>query len=353
MNPRPLRIGIVGAGANTRLRHIPGFRAIEGVALTVVANRSVESAQRAASEFGINRAASHWREVVAAPDVDAVMIGTWPYLHAEISIAALAAGKHVLTEARMAMDVAEAEAMLAAAEARPDLVAQIVPAPMSLDLDATVAETLASGAIGALREACISHTGGQYADSSAPFSWRQDRDLSGFNTLTFGIYYEMLRRWLGADPAWMSADAAVFTTQRHEASSGTMRPVQIPESLTCCGRYADGTRLIGHFSGVESGPARNEIRLNGSRGSLRADLAKGELFLSRAGSAEEQRLEIPADHRRGWRVEADFVASIREGQPVRLTDFATGVRYMRATEAALRSAGGQGCRVSVDTLQFA
>ena len=50
------------------------------------------------------------------------------------------------------------------------------------------------------------------------------------------------------------------------------------------------------------------------------------------------RQTIPADKARHWRVEADFVDSIRTGAPVRLTDFATGVRYMEFTEAVARSA---------------
>ena len=51
--------------------------------------------------------ARHSVQVVTAADVDAVVIGTWPYMHKDITVAALAAGKHVLTEARMAMNAAE------------------------------------------------------------------------------------------------------------------------------------------------------------------------------------------------------------------------------------------------------
>ena len=49
-------------------------------------------------------------------------------------------------------------------------------------------------------------------------------------------------------------------------------------------------------------------------------------------------MEVPADRAGGWRVEADFVDSIRQGAPVRYTDFETGVRYMEFTEAVARSA---------------
>jgi predicted dehydrogenase len=100
MTDKPIRVGFVGAGANTRKHHIPKLAAQPGVPLVSVANRSKESSERVAKEFGIARAHGDWREVVEAKDVDAVCIGTWPYMHAELTAAALAAGKHVLCEAR-------------------------------------------------------------------------------------------------------------------------------------------------------------------------------------------------------------------------------------------------------------
>ena len=338
-----LRIGIVGAGANTRAKHLPLLQRIPGVKVVMVANRSAASAQAVAKEFGIAGVARHWREVVAAPDVDAVVIGTWPNLHAEATCAALANGKHVLTEARMAAHLAQAETMLSAAKARPDLVAQIVPAPMSLDFDAAIAERLVS--LGALREVCVTHTGGQYADSAVPLGWRQKFSLSGVNTLTLGIDYEMVLRWLGADPVWVQADAAVFTHRRSRAEGG-MGDVEIPESLSVLGRYAAGARLIMHFSGVELGQPRHEIRLNGEEGALRFDLAAQKLWHTPLGGTETA-VEPTAEQRRGWRVEEDFVASIREGAPVRLTDFATGVRYMSVTDAIWRSWSDGGVRVAL------
>ena len=127
---QPLRIGIIGAGNNTRARHIPGFKAIIGVEVVAVCNRSRKSGERVAAEFGIPKVAVSWQEIIESPDIDAVCIGTWPNLHAKITVAALRAGKHVLTEARMARNMAEAELMVAEAKLRPALVTQIVPAPM-------------------------------------------------------------------------------------------------------------------------------------------------------------------------------------------------------------------------------
>src|SRR5262245_15931390 len=127
-----LRFGLVGAGANTRSRHIPGLRAIPDVEIVAVCNRRPESTAAAAREFGIARTFDRWEDLVADPAIDAVVIGTWPYLHCPITLAALDAGKHVLTEARMAMTAGEARTMLEAARKHPELVTQVVPSPFGL-----------------------------------------------------------------------------------------------------------------------------------------------------------------------------------------------------------------------------
>ena len=72
----PIRIGIVGAGANTRRHHIPGFKALPGVEVVSVVNRSRESSERVAEEFDIPEVYDDWEELVEADDTDAICIGT-------------------------------------------------------------------------------------------------------------------------------------------------------------------------------------------------------------------------------------------------------------------------------------
>lgn len=271
-----LRIGIIGAGANTRAKHIPEFKKIAGVEVTVVCNRTIESGKKVAKEFGLPFVTTSAKDIIESPDIDAVCIGTWPNMHAKLAVAALRAGKHVLTEARMARSLAEAEMMLEESNQRPNLVAQIVPAPMSLPFDATMIELLTRGTLGTLREIFLTATTEGLADSALPLSWRQDLTLSGKNTLYLGIYYEMALRWLGFGVASVMADAAIFTKERKD-EEGVPEPTTIPESLSVLGNYADGARLIAHFSGVERTGARGEIRLNGSKAGLRLDLLKNEL----------------------------------------------------------------------------
>jgi predicted dehydrogenase len=143
-----IRVGIIGAGANTRSKHIPGLQAIEGVEIISVCNRSLESSQRVADEFGIPMVHENWWRLIDAGDINAVVIGTWPYMHERMTVRALAANKHVMCEARMARNLTEARAMLAASQAHLNLITQIVPSPMTLGVDKTIKRLLADGYLG-------------------------------------------------------------------------------------------------------------------------------------------------------------------------------------------------------------
>jgi predicted dehydrogenase len=191
-----IRVGIVGLGGNCRARHVPGLRACENVEITAVCNRRRESTRAAAAEFGIAKTYERWQDLVADPDLDAVLVGTWPYLHCPVALGALAAGKHVLLEARMAMNAEEAQALLAASQARPELVCQIVPSPLGLRADRVVKRMIGEGFLGELREVVAIGTSDALADRETPLAWRQVSALSGLNMLTLGILHETLIRWV-------------------------------------------------------------------------------------------------------------------------------------------------------------
>src|SRR5712664_3033894 len=178
MTDTTIRVGFAGAGNNTRRRHIPGFKALPGVELVAVANRTKESGERVAREFGVARVHADWRDLVRAPDVDAVCIGTWPYMHCEITLAALEHGKHVLCEARMAMNAAEGRRMLDAAHRAPRLVAQLVPAPHTLEVDATLQRLLAEGYAGEVLAVELQAGQGRFADREEPMHWSSTASTS-------------------------------------------------------------------------------------------------------------------------------------------------------------------------------
>ena len=339
-----LRVGLVGAGANTRAKHIPGLRALPDVEIAAVCNRRPESTAAAAREFGIPRTFERWQDLVADPDLDAVVIGAWPYLHCPVTQAALESGKHVLTEARMACNAAEARLMLAASRQRPNLVAQIVPSPFGLKGDVVMRERIASGWLGQLREVRVTGLTGALADAAAPLSWRQDAVLSGVNMLTLGILHETLMRW-APRPVRVLAQAHAFIPTRLDPESGVRRAVETPDSVQVLAVLEGGARAVYQFSGVTPFGQEMSIRLCGADGVLYYDLAADRIFGSSrlgggapAASQDMKEIPIPPERAGSWRVEADFVESIRMGAPVRLTDFASGVAYMEFTEAVAVSA---------------
>jgi predicted dehydrogenase len=344
MMPSILRIGLIGAGANTRTRHIPGLLAQPNVQLAAVCNRRPESTTVVAREFNIPRTYERWQDLVADSEIDAVVIGTWPYLHCPITLAALAAGKHVLTEARLSMNAAEAHRMRDAASQAPQLVAQIVPSPFGLKGHAVMRERIEQGWLGDLREVEVVHLTNALADPAAPLSWRQDEALSGFNMLTFGILHETLLRW-APPPIRVQAQAHAVVPSRIDPASGVRRNVGTPDQLQALAVLENGARAVYRFSGVTVFGQTATITLFGSKGVLQYDLAaerirgasqQGRRVAARLDELDE--IPIPVDQAMGWRVEEEFVSAIRDKTPVRFTDFETGVAYMEFTEATAQSA---------------
>eukprot|EP00913_Durusdinium_trenchii_P008885 g8351.t1 len=338
MSDTPVRIGIVGAGANTRNRHLPGFRAIEGVKVVGVANRTIESAKKVAEEFQIPQTFSDWRSLVESDDVDAVMIGTWPNMHCEVTCAALEAGKHVLCEARMARDAAEARRMLETSRRFPNLVAQIVPSPFGLVQHDYVCGLIADGFLGELRELIVIGANDLFFDTTKELHWRQDKEISGGNILAMGILHEAALRW-APPPVRVFAQTTIFEPVRPASSRNENTDVTVPDSVQIVTQLEGGGRGLYHLSGIELFGPGLQLHLYGSRGTIKLEVAPNErLLIGAAGDAELREAQIPEEQRGGWRVEEEFISAIRGHETVKFTDFATGVKYMEFTDAVNESA---------------
>jgi predicted dehydrogenase len=354
---KPLRVGLIGAGGNMRARHIPGLRAIPAVEIVAVCNRRPPSTAAAAREFGIGRTYERWQDLVADEDIDALVIGTWPYLHCPITLAALETGKHVLTEARLSTNAAEAHRMLDASRRYPDLITQVVPSPFGLKGHDVMAELLAGGYVGQLREVLVHAFGSSLADAAAPLSWRQDVALSGFNMLVLGIVHETLTRWT-APAMRVMAQVHAFIPSRIDPESGVRRAVGTPDSVQVLAALEDGARAVYQISGVTPYGQGTGIWLYGSRGVLHYDLladrirgASRQSGKPEAKADDLEEIPIPPEKARTWQVEADFIDAIRKRTPVRFTDFETGVAYMEFTEAVARSAE-QGIAIELPLAEF-
>ena len=332
-----IRVGIVGLGANSKLRHVPGLLECEDVEITGVCNSNAESTARVADEYSIPNKFESWEQLVADPDIDAVVIGTWPYLHCPITLAALAADKHVMTEARMAMNAEEARQMHEASRTKPDLITQIVPSPLGLRAHKTVKEFIADGRLGTLREVAVLGTNTAYADPQSPLHWRQAAEFSGINMLALGILHEPLVRWID-HPTSVMATIQTFTETRSTPYENTTGVVGTPDTVHAVTEIPGGARGIYHLSGViHHGPA-NQVHLYGSEGTLKYRFDTDTLYFGSSSASEITEVVVPEDDEGGWRVEEEFINAIRGIEPIEFTTFQAGVKYMEFTEAVLTSA---------------
>ncbi|QEH33950.1 4-carboxy-2-hydroxymuconate-6-semialdehyde dehydrogenase [Aquisphaera giovannonii] len=340
MGQGDIRIGIVGAGQSVRKRHLPGLRNLAGVRITGVCNRHRESASRVAREFDIPRIYSDWEELISDHEIDAVLIGAWPYLHCPVTLAALDAGKHVLTQARMAMNARESQRMLDKAKEHPSLTAMIVPTPFGLSGESHLRSLIADGFLGDLRELRVDSFSGDLAAPESPMTWRQMTRYSGFNMLTLGVVYEAVLRW--APPAdRVMAYASKQVERRLDPELGKVARVGTPDSIQVLTTQEGGSVGVYRLSGLTRHERKMTVTLVGSDGTLVYDLLRDEIRGARSTEHELRPLPIPPDIRGRWRVEEDFVAAIRGERPVTHTDFATGARYMQFTEAVARSSRHQ------------
>ena len=340
MNSSEIRIGIVGAGQITRTRHLPGFQSLPGVKVVAVCSRRRETTARVARDFDIPKIYGNWEDLVADPEVDAVVIGAWPYLHCPVTLAALDAGKHVLTEARMAMNAREAQRMCDRVLESPNLTAMVVPSPYGITGDAYMRSLIASGWIGNLRELHVDGLNDRLADPETPMDWRQMTRYSGFNMLALGILYETVLRWV-APAKRVLASASKIIPQRFDPEQEREARVGTADSVQVLTTQEDGSCGVYRLSGVIWKQQSMAIALYGSEGTLIYDLLRDEIRGAQRHEEGLRVLPIPELMRRDWQVEADFIAAIRNERPVTHTDFRTGVRYMQFTEAVARSSRHQ------------
>ena len=329
---KKLRIGIVGAGSIVRQKHLPGLLAIPQVEVVAVSNSKPESAREVAREFNIPEVMTDWAEMIDRPDLDIIWIGTQPMLHAPITISALEAGKHVFCQARMAMNLSEGREMLAAAQARPQLVTMLCPPPNGMKGCRFMRKLLRDGYVGEPWHFRLTAMNDAFADPLAPAHWRQRTELSGINVLSVGIYAEVLERWLGS-PRRLHAQMKVSVPKR----DGYV--VHVPDVVQVFGQWANGLAGSMEWSGVAQFAPDETLMIYGRDGTLVYNFTKDEILGARRGDKELKPLTIPHDLVGAWTVEKDFIEAVQTGghpEP----SFETGVKYLEFTEALNLSARG-------------
>ncbi len=262
--PGVVRVGIIGAGENVRDVMIPAFRRIPECQLVAVANTSLASSQRVARQFDIPKSYPHWKALLDDQDIDAVCIGTWPYMHHTLTLASLEKGKHVLCQARMANNAQEAREMLAASLRHPDLVCQLVPTSGSYRVDNLLGKLFADGFVGEVLSVEIQRVGRGFADFAGELDWRHSQEFSGLNIMNAGATYESTMRWLGRGNRVM-AMAKVHVPYRR-AANGQRASVTLPDHVDVLYELSNRAQVHMRFSETTGLSSGNQTWIHGSRG---------------------------------------------------------------------------------------
>ena len=286
-----LRVGLIGhafmgAAHSHAWRTAPRFFDLPlAPELTVLAGRDPEGVTAAAARYGWADTETDWHRVLERDDVDLVDICTPGHTHAEMAIAALAAGKHVLCEKPLANSVAEAEAMAEAADraAGSGVRAMVGFTYRRVPAVALAARLVAEGRIGQVRHVRAQYLQDWIADPAAPMSWRLEKDKAGSGALgDIGAHIVDLTQFItGQTLTGVSAMLETFVNKRPlPASSGRlggvggegMGEVTVDDAAVFLGRFTGGA--LGTFEATRFALGRkNAIRIevNGSAGSLAFD----------------------------------------------------------------------------------
>ncbi len=327
-----LHLGIVGAGEIVKRRHLPALQRHPDVEVVAVCNSTYESADKFCKENAPHATPmQNWAELLGMPDLDIIWIGTPPYMHSAVTVSALEAGKHVFCQARMAMDLTEAEEMLAVSRRLPELVTMLCPPPHGMRGDLLVQKILAEGAIGRPHHLRLQSLNSLFLDPDAPAHWRQRAEMSGLNTLTLGIYAEVLQHWFGEI-------TGVFARGKIVQSMRQGYEVLIPDGLNVLCTFANGMEGVLEFSGIDAHAPADRLEVYGDLGTFTYDFGSDVVHGARIGERALHVVELTKDLETNWHVEDDFIAAVKSrGRIQPHPSFEDGVRYMRVVQAAADS----------------
>jgi predicted dehydrogenase len=330
-----IRVGLIGAGGNVRNRHIPGFQKVEGLEILAVANRSLESSRSVADQFNIPRVYGSWQELLEDEEINAVCIGTWPYMHRTLTLAALEKGKHVLTEARMANTAQEARDMLEASRSNSHLVCQLTPTSTTYKIDRVLQRLIREGFLGELLSVEVQALQNRFADLGGDLHWRHNRELSGYNTLNIGASYESMMRWVGRGNRVMAMSKTHVPYRRYDR--GALVSVGIPDHVDILYELANGAQVHMRMSATTGLSTGNQIWFYGTEGTIYVDQQQN-IFAGSRGDTQLSEVPNPPEEQAYYRVEEEFSNAIRGKEQITMVPFETGVHYMEWTEAVIRSA---------------
>ncbi|GLW48568.1 oxidoreductase [Streptomyces sp. NBRC 14336] len=292
----PLRVGMVGY-AFMGAAHSQGWRTVGRVfdlprrpVLAAICGRDEAAVRAAADRHGWAAAETDWRALIARDDVDLVDICTPGDSHAEIAVAALAAGKHVLCEKPLANSVEEAEDMVRAARTAQERgqLAMVGFNYRRVPATALARRMVAEGRIGKLRHVRVTYLQDWLVDPQFPLTWRLRREHAGSGSLgDLGAHIVDLAQYVaGEQLAGVSALTETFVRERPlpggavqglsaVSADGATGRVTVDDAALFTARFPSGA--IASFEATRYATGRKNalrLELNGEHGSLAFDLER-------------------------------------------------------------------------------
>ncbi|WP_193598057.1 Gfo/Idh/MocA family protein [Microbacterium sp. YJN-G] len=279
--------GFMGAAHSVGWRQAPRmFDLPDDVEMAVVVGRDPEKVAASAAQWGWSEWATDWREVVARDDIDLVDIVTPGDSHAEIAIAALEAGKHVLCEKPLANTVDEATAM---ADAAARAAARGVRSMVGFTYRRVPAVTLlrdliAQGAVGRIAQVRAAYRQDWLVDPAMPLAWRLQKEHAGSGALgDIGAHIiDMTQFVTGLDVTSVSGVVDTIVRKRPLQASGVglagtaadgYGDVTVDDIALFSGRLSTGALVSFEASRFATGRKNDlSIEVSGDRGALRFDL---------------------------------------------------------------------------------
>jgi predicted dehydrogenase len=265
----------MGKAHSNAWRNVASYFDVPAFEQRVLVGRDSAGVAAAAEKYGWAESATDWREVIARDDVDIVDICAPGWMHAEIAIAALEAGKHVLVEKPLANTLAEAEAMAEAARAAREHGVQSmvgfnyrrVPAL------ALAKELIAEGRLGTVRHVRAAYLQDWLVDPDSPMTWRLNKDTAGSGALgdIASHAIDQVLFLLGGQVTEVSGRTHTFTTHRPGAQG--LEEVTVDDAAWATLTLASGAIASVEVSRVAAG-RKNSLKLEiyGEKGSILFDL---------------------------------------------------------------------------------
>ena len=329
-----LNIGVIGCGKIAQVRHIPEYAANENCTLTAFFSPNAKRAEDMAAKYGGKVYASA-EELFADPEIDAVSICAANYAHAELSIKALEAGKHVLCEKPMAVTLEDCEAMLAAAEKAGKRL-MIGQNQRLAKAHLCAKELLEQGEIGKVVSfrSSFGH-GGPDRDKD---TWFFDKKRAAMGAMAdLGIHKtDLLRFLLGQDV--VRTTARLCTLDKRGPNDEL---IGVDDNAFCIYEMSGGAFGTMTASWTYYGAEDNSTVLYGTEGIMRIydDPAHSIVVIKADGSRKFYDVEQiqTNDNQTASGVIDEFVAAVSEERPS-ILDAADVINSMKAVFASIRSA---------------